>query len=146
VTDQTDPLLLAQTLRLNVDRLRRLVRAAGTVGDLTRPQESALSILRRHGPLATADLARRESLRPQSMGAVVGELLALGLVGKDPDPADGRREFVSLTPAGRDAVAAVSRARDVDLAALLSEQLDERQRGTLAESFAILESLRIGTP
>ncbi|MFZ4894980.1 MarR family winged helix-turn-helix transcriptional regulator [Plantibacter sp. Mn2098] len=138
-------LLAAQRLRLNTDRLRRIVRKAGVFEGLSRSQESVLSLLDRQGPLSTADLARREPLRPQSMGTIVADLIAKEFVEKRPDPNDGRRVLVTLTDAGRTIIAEVSRTRDSDLAALLTASLTPDEQSTLTTAIGLLERLTIDT-
>ncbi|MGW4467557.1 MarR family winged helix-turn-helix transcriptional regulator [Micromonospora sp. NBC_01796] len=138
-TEAPDPLWLAQELRLNIDRLRRTVRNRRTLDGMPRRHESVLSWLRRKGPLSTAELARWEQIRPQSMGTTVAELLVGGLVTKSPDPTDGRRELVSLTDAGVRTLASIAEQRDRDLAALIESQLTEPERLVVLESLVLLE-------
>jgi DNA-binding MarR family transcriptional regulator len=48
----------------------------------------------------TVDLAQRAGITRQSMGEVVRDLVALGVVEMVPDPADGRAKLVRYTEAG----------------------------------------------
>ena len=57
-----------------VGLLIRRVRAAAATHDLSWSEAAVLGRLRRHGPATTADLARAEAVRPQSMGATVAAL------------------------------------------------------------------------
>lgn len=134
----TDSLELAQRLRLSADVLRRTVRNARTFGNVPRRHEAALSQLRRKGPASIADLARMEQVRPQSMGLTIAELAESGLVVKEPDPADRRRELVSLTDEGKQMVAAIGEERDQDLARLLDRNLTAAERRTVAEALDLL--------
>ena len=84
--------------RLLVQRLRQ-TPAVG--GDLTSPETSALARLDRGGPMTAAELARLERISQQSIGATVAALQERGLVGRAPDPADGRRSILSLSVEGR---------------------------------------------
>jgi DNA-binding MarR family transcriptional regulator len=136
-----DLLPLAQQLRLIVERLRRNVRDRRTLDDIPRRHESVLSWLDRKGPLTTADLARWEQIRPQSMGTTVGEMVAGGLVVKASDPTDGRRELVSLTDQGRSALRAIAELRDRDLADLLTQRLSDEERAVVTASLALLERI-----
>ena len=61
---------------------------------------AVISRLARDGPATTAELARLEGMRPQSMRATVGALDTLGIVERKPHPTDGRRVFISLTHRG----------------------------------------------
>ena len=53
-----------------------------------------------HGPMTTAELARAEMVKPQSMGTLLAELEQDGLVRRQPHPTDGRQILFSLTDAG----------------------------------------------
>jgi DNA-binding MarR family transcriptional regulator len=140
LTDQA-ALDLAQHLRLTVNRLRRVVRAASLIEAVTRPQEAALSWLNRKGPLTTADLARWEQVRPQTMGNTVAGLLRAGLVSKAADPADGRREIISLTREGQARLREIAIIRDRDLAGMLAVRLTDADRRALECTLAVLDSL-----
>jgi DNA-binding MarR family transcriptional regulator len=63
-------------------------------------QATVLGRLDREGPQSVSDLAAAERVRPQSMAQTVGDLDGDGLVERSPDPTDGRRALVSLTPKG----------------------------------------------
>ena len=130
---------LAQRLRLSVERLRRTVRGQRAFDDLSRSQEAVLSLLGRKGPLSTADLARWEQVRPQSMGETVAGLVAAGLVLKTPDPSDGRRDLAALTPAGETTLAEVAGRRDQGLAELLESRLSAAEREVVAAALDLLE-------
>ncbi len=59
--------------------------------------EEALARLEQKGWMATADLARAESIKPQSMGAILPGLEQDGLVQHRPHRADGRQVPFSQT-------------------------------------------------
>jgi len=94
----------ATRLRVGLSAFRRRTQEAAIDGDLTAPQLTALSRLDRLGPLTTAELARREQITPQAMGATIASLEQRGLVARSADAADARRSILSLTPAGTDAI------------------------------------------
>jgi DNA-binding MarR family transcriptional regulator len=139
--DATDPLELARQLRLIVDRLRRTVRGRRSLDGVPRRHEAVLSLIDRKGAMSSADLARWEQITPQSMGAIVSELAAGGLIVKEADPADGRRELVDLTPDGRRVLRSIAEQRDADLAALFSERLTGEQLATVAEGLELIETV-----
>jgi DNA-binding MarR family transcriptional regulator len=118
----------AGRLRLAVGAFRRRVREASAAGELSGPQLTALSRLDRQGPVTTAELARREQISPQAMGATIASLEDLGLVARSADPADGRRSILSLTPEG---LAAIRSGRNA---------LVDRITVVLEESFTVEET------
>jgi DNA-binding MarR family transcriptional regulator len=97
-----DVVEVADALRVSVGLLRRRLRQikAGE-GEVTLPESSALARLERGGPATSSELARLEQISPQSMGATLGGLEARGLVARRPDPMDGRKAVLYLTPAGQ---------------------------------------------
>ncbi|MET3450566.1 MarR family transcriptional regulator [Curtobacterium sp. 1544] len=115
----------------------RRTTLAGKVDDVTASQSAALGRLIRDGATTTAELARAEGVRPQSMGATVQALVDLGLATRDPDPEDGRRTIVSATDAGHAAREDSHRSRTRLLAERLAA-LDPDDRATVARSIAIL--------
>ena len=140
-TGDDEALEISQHMRLTISRLRHVVRRANPHEMVTRPQEMALGWLERMGPLTTAQLARWEQVRPQSMGATVADMQTAGLVSKSPDPTDGRRELVSLTAEGRARLRDIVHARDHDFAALLSAQLTSDDLSVIGHALTLLDSL-----
>jgi DNA-binding MarR family transcriptional regulator len=120
-------------------RIRRTL-LAGKDDDVTASQSAVLGRLVRDGATSTADLARAEGVRPQSMGATVQALVDLGLVDREQDPDDGRRTIVSATDAGRVARQDSLRTRTRVLAERLAA-LDPDDRATVARSLTILGTL-----
>ncbi|WP_062202708.1 MarR family winged helix-turn-helix transcriptional regulator [Demequina salsinemoris] len=136
-----DTLETARRLRLAINRIRRLSRQAGEPSGVTRSQEVVLLVLRRQGPLSTAELAEIERVRPQSMGEIVRGLVEIGMVTKEPHPTDGRRELVTLTRVGKAVVERSSASRDAELADLIASRLDNEARATLDDALEVLERL-----
>jgi DNA-binding MarR family transcriptional regulator len=86
-------------LQATAQLVRRLRSEAG--GDnLTWSQSVVLSQLDKHGPTTTADLARTEAVKPQSMSATLAVLEEQGLVERRQHPTDGRQVLFVLTRAG----------------------------------------------
>ncbi|HZY99701.1 MAG TPA: MarR family transcriptional regulator [Candidatus Baltobacteraceae bacterium] len=88
-----------ELLRATGQLLRRL-RAESSGDDLTWTQTAVLGRLAKEGPATTADLARAEAVKPQSMSASLGVLEEQGLVERRPHPTDGRQILFALTRAG----------------------------------------------
>ena len=126
---------LASELREVVGRLLRRLRAEPGP---PVAQAAVLSRLDRRGPASVSDLAVADRMRPQSMAPIVRELEAAGLVSRRPDPSDGRRAIVDLTPEGR-ATLTDLRARRVDwLTRALESELSAAERAELARAVALL--------
>lgn len=78
---------------------RSLACALGTLG-LRGQQFAVLHRLAEAGPLPQADLAASLRLHASNLVRVLDEIEELGLVGRERDPTDRRRQLVALTPAG----------------------------------------------
>jgi DNA-binding MarR family transcriptional regulator len=106
---------------------------------LPYPQHAVLKRLDKGGAATTADLARAELMTPQAMGGLVATLEEAGYVGKRDDATDARRRLVTLTAAGRKALAANREARNRWLASLVAERFDAGEQRTLATALALLD-------
>jgi DNA-binding MarR family transcriptional regulator len=120
--------------------LVRRVRAAAGAHELSWSEAIVMGRLAREGPATTADLARAEGVKPQSMGATVAALEDMGLVERKPHSTDGRQMNIALTAKG----AAVRKsAKDAKVAWLAQAiaQFDERDRETLFAAGEIIKRL-----
>jgi DNA-binding MarR family transcriptional regulator len=99
-----------------------------------------LGRLRRDGPATTADLARAETVRPQSMGATVAALEEMGLVERKPHPTDGRQVNIVLTAKGT-AVCKSSKDAKLKWLAKAIARLDDKDRETLFAAGEIIKRL-----
>lgn len=131
----------ARDTRVLLSRLTRRLREAGRFGELhlTPSQTSVLSRLSKAGPASASALAASERIRPQSIATTLAALEERGLVARRPDPADGRRQVVSLTEAGEQLIEGSRQARDEWLAARLDERCTEHERQTVLAALALLE-------
>jgi DNA-binding MarR family transcriptional regulator len=106
------PAYLAHILRRLADELVRGAAEWYPEAGVSAPPRttSTLLALDEHGPLGLTELA---GLLRQSHPLVIDwrrQLLELGFVESKPDPEDGRRAVLSLTPAGRREVRRLRRA------------------------------------
>src|SRR6202008_2128844 len=76
------------------------LRAHANPNELNLSQLSALARLDQHGAMTTAELARADAMKPQSMGAILASLEQEGLVQRQPHPTDGRQILFALTKEG----------------------------------------------
>ena len=127
-------------LSLAVGQLLRRLRAAANPDELTWSQTVALARLAKGGPTTTADLARSESVKPQSMGATLAELEREGLVARRPHPTDGRQVLFALTNAGIEARRKRNAAKQKWLLAAVA-QLNRDERQTLMAAVALIKRL-----
>ena len=125
-------------LRTVIGRLVRRLRAEAV---MPMRQTTVLARIEREGPLSTSDLAERERMRPQSMAETVKELEAAGLVRRDADPSDGRKQLVALTPDGHQALKTDRSRREDWLASAIATRLNARERETLVRAIGLLERL-----
>jgi DNA-binding MarR family transcriptional regulator len=131
----------AGELRALVGRLARRLRQTSVVGEMTLSQASVLSLLEREGPATPGILATKERISPQSMGAILISLEALGLVSRTPDPTDGRSLVISLTEAGLQAVQGARRQREERLARALADHFTAEEQQVLIAALPLLERL-----
>jgi DNA-binding MarR family transcriptional regulator len=131
----------ANDLRVVFSRVRRRLREVAEAEDLTPSQSSVLSRLAADGADSTSGLAAAERVRPQSMAATVAALQARGLIRRDPDPTDGRRQLLTLTPEGHSRVQGDRRARQEWLARALEDHCTEAERRTLIQALTVLDRL-----
>jgi DNA-binding MarR family transcriptional regulator len=131
----------ATALWVVFSRLRSRLREVSGLEELTPSQTSVLSRLDKGGPASASALAAAEQVRPQSMAATIAAIDRHGLIARTPDPADGRRQLISLTEAGRQKIAGSRRARDEWLDRALAHHYTEAERLTIIEGLTLLDRL-----
>jgi DNA-binding MarR family transcriptional regulator len=131
----------AQDIRVVVSRLRRRLREVAGLDDLTPSQTSVLSRIEKGGPASASDLAAAEGVRPQSMATTLAAIDERGLIRREPDPADGRRQLISLSDIGRETIQGSRRAREEWLARALADGYTEAERQTIIEALTLLDKL-----
>lgn len=131
----------ARDLRVVFSRLRRRIREVAREDDLTPSQVSALTLVGKHGAATASALAAAEGVRPQSMATTLAALEQHGLVLRSPDPADGRRQLVTLTEDGRERIEGNRQVRAEWLTRALDDRFTEDERQTLIEALALMERL-----
>ncbi|MDF2116887.1 MarR family transcriptional regulator [Roseiarcaceae bacterium H3SJ34-1] len=136
---------LAAELRAVVGKLRRRLREQSNPGDLTPSQVSVLLRLERHGPATVSSLARKEGMRPQSMGSVIAPLETAGLLSGAPDPNDGRQTILSITDTCREWIREGRAARQDWLAHAIEAKLSAAEQETLGASIQSLKRLVDGS-
>jgi DNA-binding MarR family transcriptional regulator len=130
---------LSSHLRIAVARTARRLRQESGTG-LSPTLTAALATVGRYGPLTPSELAARERVQRPTVTRILSTLDRLGLVTRAADPADRRSSLITVTPAGRELLAAARSRKD----AFLSERLDAlgaEDRATLERAAALLEGM-----
>jgi DNA-binding MarR family transcriptional regulator len=101
--------LPSRLLNLAAMQGERLTSGRLAEADARKWHYAALAALAESGPASQAELSRRTGIYRSDMVAVLNELAARDLVERAPDPADRRRNVVTLTATGR------TRLHDLDV-------------------------------
>lgn len=91
---------VAAELMLALGQFVRRIRSEANPHELNLSQMGTLARLERQGPATTADLARMEAMKPQSMKVILAGLEEDGMVERRPHPTDGRQILFVLTAKG----------------------------------------------
>jgi DNA-binding MarR family transcriptional regulator len=120
--------------------LVRRVRAASASHELSWTEAAVMGRLAKDGPATTADLARAEAMKPQSMRSTLAVLEEMGIVERTPHPTDGRQVNIELTAKGAAVRKSAKDAKRTWLAHAIA-QLDEQERETLFAAGEIIRRL-----
>ena len=131
----------ARDLRVMFSRLRRRLLEVATDDELTPSQTAVLIRLVKDGPASTSQLAGAERVRPQSMATTLAGLDRHGLIVRTPDPDDGRRQLIALTPVGRKHAENDRKVREEWLVRAMQDRFTESERRIVNEALALLERL-----
>jgi DNA-binding MarR family transcriptional regulator len=123
-----------------IGQILRRLRADANPGGLNLSQTAALARLDEGGPTTTADLARAEAMKPQSMSTILASLEEEGLVERKPHPSDGRQVLFSLTARGVEARRKRTMAKQEWLLAAVAK-LSPTERQTLFAAAALIRKL-----
>jgi MarR family transcriptional regulator, lower aerobic nicotinate degradation pathway regulator len=110
----------------------RLLSEGFAAHDLRGYHYRLLATLAEDGPASQADLGRRCGIDRSDVVAAINDLAGRGLVVRAPDPADRRRNVISVTDAGTDEArrmgATLERVQDDLLAPLSTTERDQLTR------------------
>ncbi|HYP85896.1 MarR family winged helix-turn-helix transcriptional regulator [Variovorax sp.] len=132
---------LAVDLRTVASQLRRRLRQEASGADWSESQRAVLLRLERHDGATVTELALAEGVRSQSMGATVAGLVEAGFVKGSPDPADGRRTLLSLTPHTRQVFRQVRAAREDWLQHAIEDRYTPAEQKQLAAAMRLMRRL-----
>jgi DNA-binding MarR family transcriptional regulator len=130
----------AAELSLAIGQLRRRLRTEANPNELNLAELGTLTRLEKGGWMTTADLARAEAMRPQSMGTILTGLKQRGLVQRRPHSTDGRQIEFALTQAG---IAARKERKDAKRAWLMAAmaKLTSQEQKTLISAIPLIKRL-----
>jgi DNA-binding MarR family transcriptional regulator len=131
----------ASVVRRAVGALGRRLRAQRPPNSLSATKLVLLGQLYRRGSATQADLAARERIQPQSLTRVLAELVGEGLISRRPDPQDGRKQLLDITPRGRAELTGDVQTRDAWLAKAMEAELSEPEREILRAAAKLMERL-----
>jgi DNA-binding MarR family transcriptional regulator len=120
--------------------LVRRVRAAAASHELSLTESAVMARLAKGGPATTAELARAEGMKPQSMGTTIAALEEMGIVARKPHPTDGRQVHIVLTAKGAAVRKSAKDAKQTWLAQAVA-QLNEQEQATLFAAGEIVKRL-----
>lgn len=124
----------------SIGLLMRRVRAAAASHELSLTEAAVMARLDKDGPATTADLARAEGMKPQSMGTTIAALEQMRMVERKPHPTDGRQVNIALTAKGAAVRKSAKDAKRTWIAQAIA-QLDEQERVTLFKAAEIIRRL-----
>lgn len=132
--DEDDEYQTAEALRWGVSRLATRLRAEQSGGSgegLTRLAASVLANLRHEGPMTPSELALAEGLQVQSLTRVLNDLEERGRIARSRSEEDRRRQDITLTHEGDEALHTHTRDGNAWLASALRQHLTPVERGLL---------------
>ncbi|MEU4246681.1 MarR family transcriptional regulator [Amycolatopsis sp. NPDC026612] len=122
---------LSRRVREGVGRLNWRMRAEVDGSSPGPAVLAVLSRLYRAGTQTPTELAEAERLQPQSLTRILASLILRGLITRTPDPDDGRRSRVSITPEGLAVLREYSSQRERWLADAIESTLSPTERQLL---------------
>jgi DNA-binding MarR family transcriptional regulator len=129
---------LALAVRDGVGRLNWRMRAECDAGSPGPTVLAVLSRLIRAGTHTPKEIADAERIHPQSLTRILASLTERGLITRTPDPADGRRSLIDITPAGRALMREYTSSRERWLSAALQRALSPTERQLLGMAAELL--------
>lgn len=121
-------------------KLTRRLRVVSNMRELTWSQVAIMARLEVAGPMTTADLARAEAVKPQSMGGTLANMEVEGLVERRPDPTDGRHVLFAFTKSGKEVRNAARIAKQDWLRSAMAE-LDDEELKALTDAVGLINRI-----
>jgi DNA-binding MarR family transcriptional regulator len=122
----------------SIGLLVRRARAAASTQDLSWTEMGILKRLAKEGPATTAELARAQGMRPQSMRTIVASLEEMKMIDRKPHPTDGRQVNLSLTAKGAAVQKSAHAAKQTWIVQAIAK-LDKQEQETLFAAGEIIK-------
>lgn len=110
-------------------------------GVLTLNQTAVLGLLLRQSSMTPTELSARLHMQPQSLTRILASAERSGWLRRLADPSDGRQSLLSITAAGRHALAEEMRPRFAWLARAMGELLTPAERDLLVVASQLMSRL-----
>ena len=123
-----------------IGMLVRRTRSESYSDELSFTESMVISRLARDGPATTAELARAEGMKPQSMGTTVASLEEMGMIKRKPHVTDGRQVLIELTQKAVQLRKKTGDAKRMWLSQAIVA-LDDEERETLFRAGEIIKRL-----
>ena len=130
---------LAEALRRPLLRVSRRLRQEGQKAGLTAQEAVILGYLKKNPGVGVSELADFEQISRPTMSSHVKRLEAAGGIARADDAEDGRRQGLTVTPAGLRKHAAAQAARNDWLAARLKRLTPAEREALLAAAAPLLK-------
>jgi DNA-binding MarR family transcriptional regulator len=138
LAEPIDATALAEALRAPLMRVSRKLRQEAQKVGLSSQDAVILGYLKKNPGAGVSELADFEQISRPTMSSHVKRLEAAGWVARTDDAEDGRRQGLSITPAGRRKHDAIQRHRNDWLAARLVRLSPAERQALLAAAGPLL--------
>jgi DNA-binding MarR family transcriptional regulator len=134
----------AEDFMMEISTFLRRIRAhvPPELWDFSWTQKAVLKRLEK-GPATSAELARAEGIKPQSMGVAIALLEEMNLVKRTPHQTDGRQVNVRLTAKGVALRKRVREAKETKLAPAFAK-FDKQERAILFKATELMRRMMEG--
>jgi DNA-binding MarR family transcriptional regulator len=142
--DDGDATARAQALRVAIGRVARRMRQIYATHEADEPTFNEIALLvhlARDGPATPTEIARGERITSQAIAPAIRELQARGLLDRSRHPRDGRSTVLTVTAAGRTALANRELAVVARLVQALQDDLTPADRERLEAVVPVLNKL-----
>jgi DNA-binding MarR family transcriptional regulator len=139
LADPVDVAALAEALRAPFLKVSRRLRQAGQKAGLTAQETVILAYLKKNPGAGVSELADFEQISRPSMSSHVKRLEAAGWITRTDDAEDGRRQGLTVTPAGLRKHAAAQALRNDWLAARLRRLSPAEREALMAAAAPLLK-------